>query len=79
MQLTNPAVLVKTGWMCMLSVYHRGSVTCHLPASLDRIHHLLSIEISIENQSVTQEDTHTNTHSGSEKTERVRGREGRNR
>lgn len=32
--------------MYMLSVYHRGSVACHLPASTLRIHHLLSIKIS---------------------------------
>lgn len=45
-QLTDPLLLVKTGLMYMLSVYHSGSVACHPPASPARIHHLLSIKIS---------------------------------
>jgi len=32
-KLTGPVILAETGLIYMLSVYHEGSVGCHLPAS----------------------------------------------
>ncbi len=42
----------------MLSVYHRGSVARHLPASPARIHHLLSIKISRVRINLSHRRTH---------------------
>lgn len=69
-RLTDPVVLVETGLMYMLSVYHKGSVACHLPSSpllpLPPLRPNTSSPLhqnqQSENQSVTQEDTHTHKH-----------------
>lgn len=55
----DPVVLVETGLIYMLSVYHMGSVACHLlafpfPNTSSPLHQ----NQQSENQSVTQEDTH---------------------
>lgn len=60
-KLTDPVILVQAGLIYMLSVYHEGSVACHLRASPAWIHHLLYIKISRVKISLSH-GGHTHSH-----------------